>query len=201
MSPSFPQGTSVAKQFNLDLPNTSNQRKFRSWKSKEEADRTEGSGWAPNRSPAQLCYVCLLRDPLSTPRPQPPLRATLLRLCNDSTSTAQFAKWRRYRFGRQWVCVWRWCFKSKHTGTAFQNHWLPSSRDRRVKGVQGRTWGYEKVAATTMHTRSTLTTLSWKRNRLLLGRPLLITEYRTAMKSVWPVKSSFYKIDVSLVGT
>jgi hypothetical protein len=49
-----------------------------------------------------------------------------------------------------------------------------------------------KTGAKTLHIlpliHLTLTTLCWKINRLLLGRPLLIAEYRRIMKSVWPVK-------------
>jgi hypothetical protein len=36
--------------------------------------------------------------------------------------------------------------------------------------------------------RMNLTTSPWKFNRSLLGRKLLITQYRTTMKSMWPVK-------------
>jgi hypothetical protein len=38
------------------------------------------------------------------------------------------------------------------------------------------------------HTSLTLTTLPWKRNGLLLGRLLVVTEYRQIIKSVWLVK-------------
>jgi hypothetical protein len=46
----------------------------------------------------------------------------------------------------------------------------------------------EKVGAKTLHIpshiRLTMTTLSWKRNRLLLGKPFFVTEYRTPVKQV-----------------
>jgi hypothetical protein len=38
-------------------------------------------------------------------------------------------------------------------------------------------------------TRLTFTVLPWQLNRLFLGRPLLISENRIKMASVWPVKS------------
>jgi hypothetical protein len=48
-----------------------------------------------------------------------------------------------------------------------------------------------KIDAKTLHvlchTRLTLTPLFWKRNRLLHGRPLLVTECRMTMKFVLPV--------------
>jgi hypothetical protein len=46
----------------------------------------------------------------------------------------------------------------------------------------------------------TSTTLPWKRDRLLHGRPLLPAEYRTTVKSVSQVKEVSRKLDISILG-
>jgi hypothetical protein len=48
---------------------------------------------------------------------------------------------------------------------------------------------YAKILHVLFHIRLTFTTLLWKRNRVLLGRPSLVTEYRKTIKFVFPVWS------------
>jgi hypothetical protein len=48
----------------------------------------------------------------------------------------------------------------------------------------------EKIHEKTQNVRLIMTASSWKRNRFLRCRPLFVDEYRTKMKSVWPIKSA-----------
>jgi hypothetical protein len=54
-------------------------------------------------------------------------------------------------------------------------------------------WGKD-ISHVLSHIRLTLAALPWKRNRLVLGRPLLATEYETTIKSLWMANPSSRKL-------
>jgi hypothetical protein len=71
--------------------------------------------------------------------------------------------------------------------------WNPNTRIKMLpKGTKKLVWvtplGITHSRVSTNWTY-TLTTLPWRRNRLFLGRKLLLTKGRTKMKFVWPVKT------------
>jgi hypothetical protein len=60
-----------------------------------------------------------------------------------------------------------------------QNPWC--TPEKKYKGA--------KTLSVHSHTRTTLTPLSWKWNRVLLRRPLFVAEYREKNRYIWSVKS------------